>query len=56
MSIAFYVTSDPEEFRRWIPEIHVNLFEHFTVKKIEITVVKPGVPTTVFRYEHTEAE
>jgi len=53
MSIAFYVTHDIEEWLRWFPEYSPLLFQHLSVERIEMTVVRDTI-TSVFRYERKE--
>lgn len=39
-----------EEFRKWIPEIGENLFRHFHLLKVEITVLGKDDEPVLFRW------
>ena len=50
--VSFFVTNDPAEFIRWMPEVHRSLLTHFVgVVKLEVRVTKHGMPDTIFRYD-----
>lgn len=43
-------TSDKEEFLRWFPEIHKNIFNHFRLHELQMTVKDSEGNYRVFSY------
>ena len=48
--LIYYTTGSKDEFRSWIPEVSIKLFDHFDLDEISVTTLTATGTKVVFIY------